>query len=706
MLKTAFVIVFTALLSLSSYSQPSDSLLSLFNIQKGTEQIETGISLCNTLTGEPEQMLTLSFSLLEKNRKLEADPFLTARVLRTISDAYYYSDSIERSNEYLLRSLALAESVKADSAFIAEACNDIGLNYNSLEKNHLAFEYLNKAVEMFRRLNLPDDMASAMSNLATVYFETGQFKKAISLYDEVYRIDLSTGNTKSQATSLNNLGRMYVDWGKYGTGIEFYKRSAALLDTVSDREILAVRYNNIGLAYQLMGDHGEAIRWINRALKIDTDAYNAGKIGIRLFNLATSYMALNDLSRARNYLEQSEKYFTSPDLPSRLTRIYGRLGELYQMKGDLSKAETYYLKTEQMADRTNAIPEKAIAGNYLYNFYKLTSQPEKALKYLEMRTSANDSLYKLEAAKQIEELETRYQTEKKESEIVRLEAENELRLKEVNFRKRERNLAFGGLIILCVFLIGLNYLYVTVKKQKRILAEKNAELDKLNQMKNRLFGIISHDLRNVSAAYQSGSGIIQYHLEKGQPEKLIPLASEIGKNARNLSSMLDNLLEWALLQIKGLKPDFSLFPLNEEFILQSESLNEFCAAKSNRVEIISGEEVVWCDRESFRLILRNLLFNALKFTAGGLITLKSWSEGDSTFIEVSDTGCGIPPEILGSLFEFGYSGSRVGTAGEKGTGLGLQLVHEHVSRNNGTIGVRSEVDKGTAFTITLPNKAL
>jgi len=121
MLKTALVIVFTALLSFSSHSQPSDSLQSLFNIQKGTEQIETGLRLCNTLTGDPEKMLILSFSLLEKNRKQEADPFLAARVLRTISDAYYYSDSIEKSNEFLLRALNLAESVKADSSFIAEA---------------------------------------------------------------------------------------------------------------------------------------------------------------------------------------------------------------------------------------------------------------------------------------------------------------------------------------------------------------------------------------------------------------------------------------------------------------------------------------------------------------------------------------------------------------------------------------------------------
>ena len=699
------VIVFTVVSTCIAYGQSSDSLQSLYTKQKGIEQIETGIKLCNTLTGDPEKMLNLSFSLLEKNRKEGTDPFLSARVLRTISDAYYYNDSIERSNEFLLRAVSIAESVEADSAFLAEAYNDLGYNYNTLEKNHIAFDYLNKAVGMFRRLNRSDDMASAMNNLATVYFETGQFEKAISLYDEVYRIDLSTGNRKSQAASLNNLGRMYVDWGKYETGIEYYKHSVALLDTVSEREVLAVRYNNIGLAYQLMGNHQEAIRWISKALKIDSEENNAFKIGIRHFNLATSYLSLNDLTIARNYLEQAEEYFSDLDLPSRLTRVYGRLGELYQKQGDNKKAEVYYLKTEAMAERSNTIPEKAIAGNYLYRYYKLTSQPDKALKYLEMLTSANDSIFKLEAAKQIEELETRYQTEKKVSEIKRLETENELRLNELLFRKRERNFAIAGLLILSGLMIGLNYLYVTVRKQKSILAEQNTELNRLNQMKNRLFGIISHDLRNASASYQSGSRIIQYHLKNGQPEKLIPLSAEIGKNASNLSSLLENLLEWSAIQMKGLKPDSKTISVREEFILQTESLKEMFTAKSNSVEIVSGEETIWCDQGSFRLILRNLLFNAAKFTSGGLISLKSTTEGNRTIIEISDTGCGIPPEIIGNLFELDMSKTRNGTSGEKGTGLGLQLVLEHVTRNNGTIHVRSQENKGTSFTVKLPNTA-
>jgi light-regulated signal transduction histidine kinase (bacteriophytochrome) len=81
-------------------------------------------------------------------------------------------------------------------------------------------------------------------------------------------------------------------------------------------------------------------------------------------------------------------------------------------------------------------------------------------------------------------------------------------------------------------------LFSTVKKQKAKLSEQNLELDRLNKTLNRLFAIISHDLRNATAAYQSSAKVIQHHLERGQPEKLLPIAAEINANAGNLSTML------------------------------------------------------------------------------------------------------------------------------------------------------------------------
>jgi tetratricopeptide (TPR) repeat protein len=360
------LVLLLIILPFTVLGQPPDSLQVEFSSQTGTEQIETGIELSSQLTGEPQKMLALSVLLQEKLLKLQAEPLLKAKVLKAVSDAYFYNDSINKSNEYLQKAIMFAGSVPTDSSFLAAAYNDLGLNYIELDDNLNAFEYLSKSVEMFKVLNRSDDLANAMSNLATVYYAMGQYDKAIRLYDEVYQIDLANGNIKSQSSSLNNLGRMYVDWGKYETGIEYYKRSLALLDTVADREIIGIRYNNIGLAFQKMGRHRDAIEWIEKALKVDSEENNKLKIGIRQFNLATSFLALNDFKKARYYLKQAEDFFTKLGLPSRLTKVYGELGELYQKQGDLKTAESYFLRAAEMAERSGTLPEKAIAGNYLY----------------------------------------------------------------------------------------------------------------------------------------------------------------------------------------------------------------------------------------------------------------------------------------------------------------------------------------------------
>jgi len=103
-------------------------------------------------------------------------------------------------------------------------------------------------------------------------------------------------------------------------------------------------------------------------------------------------------------------------------------------------------------------------------------------------------------------------------------------------------------------------------------------------------------------------------------------------------------------------------------------------------------------------ILRNIISNAIKFTPiSGQISIKAKTDKDQTIIQIADTGVGIPKDKLEKLFVIEKSRSTTGTNGETGTGLGLILVKDFVEKNNGTISVHSELNKGTIFTITLPN---
>jgi|GEM_PF-924219 len=675
-----------------------------FEQSRGEERIETGIQIGDSLQENPEELLRFSKTLLEEAKKSVPGTMLLAKVYKQVSDAYYYSDSLRISSNYALSAILIAENIlPIDTLFMGTACNDLGMNLNDLGRRDEARMYLNKAIIYLEAVRNLESLADAKSNLAALSYSEGKFEEAITLFKEAYDIDLKTGNRNRQSSSLNNLGRIYVDWGKYDSGLEYYFKSIALLDTLRNLKTLAVRYNNIGMAYQLMNQHRDAITWIGKARDIDEKEGMVLRLGTRYFNLANSWAALKQYETARSCFEKSLAWCLESEQFHLLTKVYAGTGQLFLLQGDQTQALNNFRKSLDYAEKGGSLTEKSNSYHNLYQYYKNTGQPALALKYHEYWTLAKDSAFNLDVSKQVEDLEMQYRTAQKEAEISRLEAENDMRSREISFRKRERNWAIGGLAVLLLFLGGLGYLFTAVKRQKAVLAIQNRELERLNLLQNRLFGIISHDLRNATAAYQSSTKMISHYLAKGEPEKLSPMIPEISKNAKVLSEMLENLLQWSLWQMKGIEPEKEQVPVRREAERIVELLKEYAAGKKNTLEIHSDGETVWCDPESFSLILRNLVSNALKFTASGTVTIRSVSVDGHTVIEVADTGCGMDDSTAESLYIAGFKEARRGTSGEKGAGLGMMLVAEHLEKNNGTIRVKSRPGEGTTFTITLPS---
>jgi signal transduction histidine kinase len=696
---------FSFLIAIQAVFPNIDSLKQQFSVQKGEIQLETGLKICDELADEPSQLIEFSTNLLKKAEKAVPNSILLAKVARSVCDGYWYSEDLKKSSEYLLKAILIAESLEPiDTQFVGGAYNDLGLNFQEMGDRIEARNYLTHAIRFLEKSQFLEELADAKSNLAILNHSEGKYQEAITLFLEVYQIDLKTGNLKRQSTSLNSLGRMYVEWGKYVTGIDYYFRSISLLDTVNDLRTLGIRFNNIGMAYQLMGNHKEAIKWIEKAKRIDEAEGPSSRLATRYFNLGNSYMALRNYEQSKIYLDKSEAIFSKTDMYPQTSKVYGSLGELYLKTRQTAKAETCFLKSKELADLGGTLPEKSLSYEHLYNYYKCTGKFKDALQFYELHTNAKDSIFNLKVSEQVEEMEAQYQNKQKEAEITRLEKDNELKVKELSFRKRERNWALAGITLLLIVSVSMYFLFSTVKRQKSELAKQNQELDRLNKTLNRLFAIISHDLRNATAAYQSSAKIIDYHLGKGHPEKLLPLSGEISTNANNLSTMLENLLKWSVLQMKGIEPRKQVFPLKSEVEKVVALLKSVADKKANSIELNITDETVFCDPESFNLIIRNLLGNSLKFTENGHIQVFASNVDGITTLSIKDTGCGMAPSMIDNLFGIGNSKIRQGTAGEKGTGLGLIMVKEHVEKNGGTITVESEEGKGTTFIVSIPSE--
>lgn len=242
-------------------------------------------------------------------------------------------------------------------------------------------------------------------------------------------------------------------------------------------------------------------------------------------------------------------------------------------------------------------------------------------------------------------------------------------------------------------------------RERAVLMERQArQLRQLNSLKNKLFSAIAHDLRGpMHALHRLFSNMESYDLPGEEIKILIP---DVVKDLAHTAVHMDNLLQWAksqmqaetvnpqMLEISGLIKDMLTF-----LHLQAD-------AKRLRIECkINRPVYVYADREMINLVLRNLLSNAIKFTPeGGIITLATVEEPSYIEIFVKDTGAGINAETLKKLKE-NLHYSSPGTNNETGTGLGLMLCREFLTRNGGQLNMKSDPGGGSVFSFTLPRSA-
>ena len=243
------------------------------------------------------------------------------------------------------------------------------------------------------------------------------------------------------------------------------------------------------------------------------------------------------------------------------------------------------------------------------------------------------------------------------------------------------------------------------KKTEQELERKNAELLNLNAEKDKLFSILAHDLRSPFSSFMKYTEIMAEDLYEMCIQEIQDMAVEMKESAINLNSLLENLLEWSRMESGLISFAPSSFLLKPK-IAESMAL-VIQAANKKEIQIqydIPDDLLVDADENMLKLIVRNLGYNAVKFTfRGGTITLKAKPvNSHSVEISVKDSGIGIGSEGIGNLFSLNKRTSRTGTEGELSTGLGLILCKEFVEKNGGKIWVESEVGKGSTFQFTIP----
>jgi signal transduction histidine kinase len=264
---------------------------------------------------------------------------------------------------------------------------------------------------------------------------------------------------------------------------------------------------------------------------------------------------------------------------------------------------------------------------------------------------------------------------------------------------------FAGVII-SVLLFVLSILEMRSNIRARQIQDLNIQLEKLNADKDRFMTILSHDLKSPFTSILGFLELLSSGIRKYDINQIESHVNTINEAAKNTFHLLEDLLMWTRAHSGKIPFNPQIHVLSELYENLGEILKPVANAKKISMEFIDpGDLSVRADKNMFKAVMRNILTNAIKFTMpGGFVRIKVDKESTGIRISVADNGVGINPDRISSIFDISKIQPTTGTAGEKGSGLGLLLCREFIEKHGGTIWVTSEQGKGSTFSFTLPDQ--
>lgn len=272
----------------------------------------------------------------------------------------------------------------------------------------------------------------------------------------------------------------------------------------------------------------------------------------------------------------------------------------------------------------------------------------------------------------------------------------------VDYPKELNGLIINWLTTSVTVFFCMNFFKQSLMRANELIERDREKLAVANKTKNFLFGVISHDIR-------SPLNILKQYLlldpsQRKDPDQFMMYQEGLTKKVDEIDQTLNDLLYWSKTQLQGITVNPTAFNQNEIIANVVSILREKAQEKQIELKIedqYSGE--IQFDQDHFKVIIRNLIQNAIKFTpTGGNIAVQTFQDNEYIHIAVEDNGRGMDAETLKNLQEGMIVESNLGTSGEVGTGLGLSLVKELIAKNNGRLMIESRLDEGTEIVIKLP----
>lgn len=562
------------------------------------------------------------------------------------------------------------------------------------------FKKVNNQRYVYRSYSLQGTIAEVSNNYDLAISNYDKAQKYATTVEELYAIkhNLSIIYTKTNQFDIANA---YIQ--------DILKFNSSNPDVINS---FIICYVYMGLTYTAP-TYKEKMEASNKAVALAKTLKNEEVIAETLVNRGGLYVNEKKFSKALSDFTESNRMAKQINATNLVTRNYINIAELYNKTKAFKLSNSYMdsIAVYNSLSIDNDMVNKARLDTLYYSNYLNLKQYKKAIIHLKnyntYLVSTKDSIINSKYA----EYGKKYQTDKKIQENELLKKENQIKDLEVAQQKKARDylIVFS---VLGFITLGVTYSRFRAKrKTAKILEKQNAtinqqkvELEKSNANKQRLFGIIAHDLVNPFNAILGYTNLLEDDYDSFSEQERKEFIKTINKYANNNYKLTRTLLDWAKLQQDRLVVNKEKLNCKQ---MVKEALQPYLVlADKKQLQIntkIPDNTFIEADQNMMQTVIGNLFVNAIKFTPQqGEINLHLDKNTDGTVtLEIKDNGIGMSQEQLNNLFDITKVSTSQGTNKESGNGLGLILCKELMELQKGTLQIFSTLNKGSKAVVSI-----
>ena len=570
-----------------------------------------------------------------------------------------------------------------------------------------------KALLLSEKSNYKAGIGRSFLNIAHVYWSQSYYPMAL-VYLNKALISLPKAKPLQLADCYELRGRTYAEIGNYKEALDDLLTAEKFAGNNTDE--LAEVHSERSYVYMLLKDYNKAIEEANQSLALNKIAKDFKNIAIVYGRLGSISIYIKDYKAALAYSDTA--YQMSQKVGNNRLRAKTMIGyaTIYNLQHNYIKAVPYAKNGAALADSIGIMDALSTAYQELVTSYEQTGDLKAAMFYQKKYIAIKDSLNGFYRTKNLQLIQSYFDLDRRLGAIAAFEQ---------NAKKIKAKMQFQRIIIISltlslltvIVLLLITYYFYKQKKElsdelgrkhntllehKKLIEAQTENLQMVSKIKDKLLAVIGHDLRTPLANLRNM--VEMFEADYISADEVHWLMRDINPLVKGAELTLSNLMEWACSQIKGQSINSSRLDI---FLLGVEMEQTFNhALHQKNIEFLNqatAGQSVMADENHIKVVLRNLISNAIKFTdTNGTIKLNSTYEENNVIVSVQDTGKGMTADEVNKLFYPQTHFSQPGTQGEHGTGIGLLLCKELVELNGGKIWITSKPGKGSTFFFSLP----